>query len=138
MAEEQGKTPNPANIQAFRRDPDFVSRYANNVQIESSAFDAKMVFGILDQSSIAKGGSLAVDQHTAISLSWIEVKLLIFFLQLHVAGHEKENGKIKIPANAIPPEPPATPQPQFDNPKGREGLEFIRKMRADFIASLKD
>jgi len=137
MANE--KAPQPNTIKDFRRDPaDFVSRYANNVQVESSSFDVKMTFGILDQSALPKGGTPAVDQHTAISMSWVEAKLLIYFLQLHIAGHEKENGKIRIPDNALPPELPENPPPQFDNPQGRAGFEMIRKMRADFITSVKD
>ena len=46
-------TPKPSGfvsaIKDFRRDDIFVSRYANNVQVESNAFDLKLTFGILDQ-----------------------------------------------------------------------------------------
>jgi len=140
MADEQPKSPTVplgSTISEFHRDADFVSRYANNFQIEGTAFDAKLVFGLLDQSKASKEpGRVDCDQHTAISLSWPEVKLLIFYLQLHLAGHEKENGKVKISANALPPEPPATPPAAYDNPRGREALELIRKMRADFLAKL--
>lgn len=121
---------------ALRRAEDFVSRYANNIQFESSAFDLKVVFGLLDQSGAPKFEKASVEQHTAISLSWIEVKLLIFFLQLHLDGYEAENGKVKIPINALPAEPPAALPPQFDTPESRESLERIRKMRAAFLADL--
>jgi len=135
MANEQPKGLEiSTTITEFRRDSDFVARYANNVQAESTGFDLKLVFGILDQSRVPRGGPLAVDQHTAVNISWPEVKLLIFYLQLHLAGHEKENGKVKIPANALPAEPPVSIPPQFDNPQAREAIELVRKMRADFIA----
>jgi hypothetical protein len=124
-------------LQEIRRDQNFISVYANNVQLESNAFDVKMVFGILDQSGATKlPPILAVDQHTSVSISWPEVKLLIFFMQLHLAGYEAENGKVKVPLNAIPPEPPPVLPPQFDNEAGRKGIDLIRKMRAEFVASL--
>jgi len=140
MPDEQTNAPAdvPRIISEFRRNEDFVARYANNVQIENSAFDLKVVFGLLDQSGAAKQpvGKLAVDQHTSISLSWPEVKLLIFFMQLHLAGYEAENGKVKVPLDALPPEPPSVIPPQFDNEAGRKGMELIRKMRAEFLATL--
>lgn len=127
-----------ATQEEFRRDKDFVSRYANNFQVESTAFDLKLIFGLLDQSASIRGGKLAIEQHTAISLAWPEVKLLIYFLQLHLTGHEKENGKVKIPSNALPPEIPAVPPPQYNNSQGREAFETLRKMRAEFIAKLSE
>jgi hypothetical protein len=148
MENEQSKIPNstvgrpiaPVTTLQLRRTSDFIARYANNIQLESSAFDLKLVFGLLDHSGAAKQPpkGLAVDQHTSINLSWSEVKILLFFIQLHLAAYEKDNGKIKIPASAIPPEPPSVIPPQFDNPAGREGLDLIRRIRADFLASLSD
>ena len=127
--------PDPQTLPC-RRSGDFVSRYSNNVQLESSAFDLKLVFGLLDQSDALKIMKPSVEQHTAINLSWPEVKLLIFFMQLHLAGYEAESGKVKVPLNALPPEPPTTLPPQLDTPAGRRSLEVIRRMRAEFLASL--
>lgn len=121
----------------MRRIEDFISRYANNVQVESSAFDVKMIFGILDQSGVLKVPPVlmpSVEQHTSINLSWPEVKLLIYFLQLHLASHERDNGKVKIPVVALPPELPSSAPPPFDNPQGERVFEMMRKMRAEFIA----
>jgi hypothetical protein len=120
-----------------RRVEDFVSRYANHVQIESSAFDVKMSFGVLDQSGVLKVPPVmipSVEQHTSINISWPEVKLLMYYLQLHLASHEKENGKVKIPTNVLPPEIPATPPPPFDNPEGQQAFDLMRRLRAEFIA----
>jgi hypothetical protein len=147
MADEQIKPPAPLFIPAiaeFRRDVDFVSRYANNVQLESNAFDVKLTFGILDQRDGVKdvNAKPSVDQHTSINLSWPEAKLLVFWMQVHLAAYEKDNGKIKIPATALPAEIPANIHERLTDLKAREsvrqGLEIIRKMRVDFIASLKD
>jgi hypothetical protein len=145
MANEQKKPSGVVNpVSEFRRDVDFVSRYANNVQVESNAFDLKLTFGLLDQRGAMKDPNAppSVEQHTAINLSWPEVKLLIFWMQVHLAGFEADNGKVKIPRNALPSEIPANAHEQINDPTAREaarlGLEGIRKLRADFIASLKD
>jgi hypothetical protein len=145
MANEQKKASGAVTpVGEIRRDVDFVSRYANNVQVESNAFDLKLTFGILDQRSAMRDPNSppSVEQHTAINLSWPEVKLVIFWMQVHLAGFEADNGKVKIANNALPPEIPANAHEQISDPRAREaarvGLEAVRKLRADFIASLKD
>jgi hypothetical protein len=147
MEEVHSKAPNisststavsPVQRPDFRRTEDFVTRYANNVQLESSAFDLKIIFGLFDQSGILKQPPVTtttVDQHTSVSLSWSEVKLLIYFLQLHLASFEKDNGKVKIPVKVLPPEIPLTPPPPFDNEEGQRAFELMRRMRAEFIAN---
>jgi hypothetical protein len=117
----------------FRRDEDFIARYANNVQIESSGWDLKLVFGLLDQRDTANP---MVEQHTSINLTWPEVKIGIYVLSLHLALHEMENGKVQIPARGLPLEIPEVIPPEFDNPQGREAFAIMRKMRKEFIDSL--
>ena len=39
----------------FIRDPDFTSLYANNIRIERSVWDLKLIFGELDQSVLPAG-----------------------------------------------------------------------------------
>jgi hypothetical protein len=109
--------------------------------VESNAFDVKVLFGILDQSGSAKAPpdfQPVVEQHTSINLSWPEIKLLIYFLQLHLASHERDNGKVKIPVNALPPELPPIAPPPFNNPQGERAFELMRQMRAEFLAKLAE
>lgn len=123
----------------LERGEDFVSRYANHVQVESGPFDLKVVFGLVDQAGVAKIPPRAiVEQHTAMNLAWPEVKVLIYFMQVHLAGYEKTNGKVKIPTDALPPEIPSNLPPQYDTQEGRESIELLRRMREEFIANLKD
>ncbi len=61
-----------------KRDEDFASLYANNVQMEVSAWDLKFTFGQLDQ---AQG---FVKQHTAITVSWQQAKIMAYFLVANV------------------------------------------------------
>jgi hypothetical protein len=120
----------------FKRDEKtFSSGYANSIIVESNAFDLKLIFGLYDYRDPLKP---IIEQFSSMNIPWSEVKLLIYWMQLHLAGYERENGKIKVPTSALPPEIPSDPQPPFDNPKGREALDMMRKMRADFLAKLSE
>lgn len=130
---EMATTPTVLPTQAeTRRDEDFISAYANNVMVESNAFDLKMIFGIYDHRNALKP---VIDQFSSVNIPWPQVKVLILFLQMHVEGYELENGKIKVPDSAVPPDLQLLPA--FDNPKGRAAIELFRKMRNEFVASQK-
>ena len=84
-----------------RREDEFDSLYANNVQFEASVWDLKMVFGELDQSS----GSTIVEQHTAVTVSWPEAKIMVYYFLVNLIGYQTRNGPIGIPAAVLPPRP---------------------------------
>jgi hypothetical protein len=138
MEDAQNTAPVPAipasgaQVEVKRDESNFFAGYANSIIVESNAFDMKLIFGLYDHRNALKP---IVNQFSSMNIAWPEVKLLIFWMQIHLASYERENGKIKIPANAIPPEIPPLP-PQFDNPQGREVVELVRKLRAEFLASL--
>src|ERR1700680_2074736 len=83
----------------YRKTDDFAAGYANNVFLEGSLWDLKLVFGQNDQQI----GQNAVVQHTAITIPWPQIKVLTYFLQNHLAAHEIANGRLIIPPNVIPP-----------------------------------
>jgi hypothetical protein len=114
----------------FRRASNFSSVYANACHFEPSTFDLKMIFSILDQW----GGKFEIEQHTAVTVSWMEAKLILFFISFHVAAYEAENGKIKIPTSGLPPELPPIPEEFKDNPMVQKVREMFEKMREHFIA----
>src|SRR5882724_6093981 len=88
----------------FKRVEDFISRYANNVNLEVSVWDLKLLFGELQQPL---GESGFVEHHTAITIPWLQVKILSLYLQLNLLLHEAINGKINVPLNVMPPiQPP--------------------------------
>jgi hypothetical protein len=128
MAEETGAAP----VGEFRRTEDFASVYANNVQFELSAWDLKVIFGVLDQ----RGSKIAVEQHTSVTVSWLQAKLLNYFLEINLAIHEVEHGKIKVPELALPPVFPPPPAHLADNPVAKTMCELANKIRDEFIASL--
>jgi hypothetical protein len=75
----------------YKRGDDFQRSYANNVQLLSSNWDLEFIFGELDQSQ----GPNFVSQHTSISIPWPQAKVLLYFLSMHVSGHEAEFGRTK-------------------------------------------
>jgi hypothetical protein len=112
---------------------EFASRYANHVWYELSEWDMKLIFGQVDQGAGA-GGARVVDQHTAITIPWMQAKLMIYFLQINLAIHEGLSGKVGIPKVLFPPEPDP-PSGEQDSPQARALYEFIMGMRQRFIDS---
>lgn len=119
------------NVDVRRDESKFSSAYANSVIVESNVFDMKLTFGLLDQRDPQRA---TINQFLSINISWVEVKLLLYWMQVHLASHELENGKVRVPPQTFPPEIPAEPPPPFNNPMGREAFEVLRKMRAEFVA----
>jgi|SoiMethySBSTD1v2_1073268.scaffolds.fasta_scaffold277225_3 hypothetical protein len=115
----------------FRRVEDFISRYANNVHFEISVWDLKLLFSELQQPP---GEPAFVQQHTAITLPWVQVKLLALLLQVNIVAHETANGKIIVPANLLPPVSP--PGPEITDPQARAVLENMFNKFQELIAEL--
>ena len=104
----------------FTRGQDFVSLYANNVQYEPSVWDLKIVFGELDQSK----GPSAVEQHTGITLSWMEAKIAAYFIALHILAYQAKNGLIQIPNSVMPPRP----DPEDPTVVGAQAKDLVRHL----------
>ena len=133
MSDKPQTTPPNLAIPTIRM-PEFVSRYSNNIRFESYGMDLKLIFGQSDQAS----GSEVIEQHTAITLSWAQIKLAIYYLQVQLMVYEGQTQKpvsihpVSIPA-AFPNEPPAEVK---SDPHAKETLEKLRQLREEFIASL--
>lgn len=116
------------NVANFTRIEDFVSLYANNVQFEQSEFDLKLIFGQLDQVE----GKTRVEQHGSVTISWLQAKIFLYFLQLNLAGYEHLHGKIKVPDSLLPP-PIELPTEQEVDPALREMAELFKTLRERFF-----
>src|SRR6266851_907863 len=99
------------------KNEEMTTDYANNVMFEPSIWDLKLIFGEFSQRT----GS--VDWHTSITLPWAQVKLMIYYLQANVAAYEINEGKIRVPNPALPPEWPVITPEQAENPKALETSE---------------
>src|SRR5215469_9510418 len=90
----------------YKQSEDIAEFYANNVVFQSSLWDMKILFGELYQSA----GPNAVTQHSAVTLPWAQVKLMVYFLQLHLMGYEAVHGRIVIPKGIVPEFPKDPPK----------------------------
>jgi hypothetical protein len=84
---------------AFQRGDSYESLYANNVQFEASVWDLKAIFGQLDQAESR------IEQHTAITMPWVHVKIAAYYLLMNVIAHEAIEGPIKVSPRVTPPRP---------------------------------
>jgi hypothetical protein len=114
-----------------RRDEDFFSGYANNIYVEPSIWDLKIIFGQTDLSA----GPQVVVQHTAITLPWNYVKILSYVLRTNLAAREAEDGRIPVPSHVLVPPPKEIPPDEnfglLKHPK--EGLEAVQKIWDEFV-----
>ncbi len=130
MADEVKSSP-PAKVEVeYEKASDFISRYANNVFLESSAWDLKMIFGELDQSKVPN----KVERRVAVTIPWAQAKLLMFYLRVHIKAEEMQDGKIHIRPDLRPTESPALTEEQAKDAKFVEFYEFVKRLREDFIA----
>ena len=107
---------------------ELVAEYANNTYLEPSIWDMKIFFGQCYQSS---GGS--VDWHAAITLPWLQAKLLAHYLRVNVALDETLNGKIKVPVD-LRPNLPSDPV-EGQSPVAREA---IKRIHQEFFSELDE
>lgn len=117
------------------RSDDFSEAYANNILYEASAWDLKLIFGQLDQRDTAHP---KVELHTAITIPWPLVRLMIYWLRGQVEAHELANGRIQVPKGVIPPElPPMTDEIRKTDVNAEAVWEIFARLRKEFIESLK-
>jgi hypothetical protein len=81
-----------------------------------------------------KDGSLFIEQHTAISVPWLQAKLMSYYLTLQVGAYELSHGEIAVPESLIPSEFP--PDPSADE-KAQQMYSYIEKTRKEFFALRK-
>jgi len=131
MASSDATTPDstPQSVIDYRRTGDFLKRYANNVKFEPSVWDLNFVFGETDQQL----GPMVVVQHTAMSLSWPQVKIVAYFLRAYLAAHEAQNGRIKIHPGIIPPVPEEIPEETPDPVEFKKAVDAMLKNYDEFV-----
>jgi hypothetical protein len=120
----------PKSSIEFSKSDDFANGYANNVALESSLWDLRMIFGQNDQQL----GMNAVVQHTSVTLPWPQVKVLKYFLDSNLLTYEVQHGRIHIPPNIVPALPHELPKELVEaDPKAREVWAAIRANYDAFI-----
>jgi hypothetical protein len=115
----------------IRRATDLPSIYANNIHFELSIWDLKLIFGELQQHE----GKEVINQRLAVTIPWLQAKILSLFLQLHVAFYEAWQGKIHVPPQFRPQLPPSDQESETD-PAARAIAEAVRKKIEQLLADL--
>ena len=131
MAEkEETKSSQPDG--GFQRFEDFYTDYANNVYLESGVWDPKFIFGQLDQSV----NPPITEQRSAITIPWIQAKILNFLLTAHIKGYELANGKIVVPSAVVPPEvSPPTEEARKADPNLQKFYDELKNLREQFFGT---
>ena len=112
----------------LRPTDEFVESYANHVFMEPSFWDLKLIFGQLDQSV----EPLIVHQHTAITVPWAQVKIMIHFLRVQLYAFEAAHGKVALSQAVLPP-PPTAPTEEMlkQGPHAAQIFEEIKKLNKE-------
>lgn len=110
------------------RHESYETLYANNVQFFPSEWDLMLMFGELDPQ---EGKTV---MHTGMSIPWLQAKLMMYYLVLHVGLFELTHQKITIPPSLIPAEPEPPSGDLKDDPIAQKVYEFITKQREHFLA----
>jgi hypothetical protein len=129
-SQKQSPLPTPTPLE-YKRGEGFTSKYANNVFLESSAWDLKLVFGQVD----ANAGPNAVVQHSAITLPWAQVKVLAYLMQFHLLGHEGVNGRVVVPRSVVQPVPEHIPKAVENIPNAESTWAEMLGLYERFIAA---
>ena len=128
MPEEQQHQPR-SNVQGNTFE-NLESDYANNIALEQTAWDLKLIFG--EYSNRVQG----VEYHTSITIPWAQAKLLLYFLKVNIEAYEADHGKIYIPPASYPPTS-STIQSDPNNPGLAKLIEIIDRNREEFLKSLQ-
>lgn len=126
------KDKTPVTSLKSKRTEDFASVYANNVAVESTGWDLRLTLGELDASSGV------VEQHTAVTMPWALVKLLVYLLKVQIAAFEIQNKPIDLlpfmmPAEIVPPSSELAKSPQV-----QEVYKTLLELRKELISSIKE
>ncbi len=105
--------------------------YANNVLIEQTIWDIKLIFGEYS------GRLNSVEWHTSVTLPWAQAKLLAYYLQINIAFREMHEGPIKIPDPVIPELPPPLTAEQEKDPAMLALRKFIEEQREMYFKPSK-
>lgn len=123
-------TQTPTIPQQFERTDDFRDLYANNVIFEQSAWDLKLIFGTIDQSS----GTTTIKQQLAVTIPWPQAKLALFWLRFQIEAAEIGfEAKIPIRRELLPAEWPQLSEEEEQNPETKKLGELYTKLRAEFL-----
>ena len=79
--------------------PDFVSLYANDTQFQTSPWDIRLIFGVIDTVPTNENPTMVVKKTGEVRMSPQHAKKITQLLLEQLAGYEKRFGPIPQPTN---------------------------------------
>src|SRR5262245_7106151 len=109
--------------------PNFIELYANNVRLETSVWDLRLILGALDQSDM---NDVQVRVSGTVNIPWRQAKLLAYFMVMNMLYHEASNGHITLPAGLITQDFPVIDELK-DDPKAIDLVARINRLREELF-----
>jgi hypothetical protein len=81
------------------RSPDYFSVYANDLQMQTTPWDIRLIFGLITSVPIDSTGVVTVTQIGELRLSPQLAKLVTMVLTQQLRGYEEQFGEIPLPRN---------------------------------------
>ncbi len=109
------------------KDPRYFELYANNVNFESSIWDLKMLFAVLEQDP----ESPPFRQLCAVRIPWAQAKLMAYYLFMNIVFQEERQEKIHLPESLTPKPIEGLLDDLPNDDKARVIVQRIQRMRAE-------
>jgi len=108
--EEAPSISNPPNWAYVQPEGGLQRLYANAFRFTQSEADVRITFGEGIDVDV-EANTVIVQERTAVTMSWLQLKLMVDYLQQAVSAFERRNGAIKRPALPLLPEDEKRMQP---------------------------
>jgi|ERR1035438_6626031 hypothetical protein len=79
------------------RSPDYFSVYANDLQMQTTPWDIRLIFGLITGTPVDHTGVVNVTQLGELRLSPQLAKLVAMILTQQLRGYEEQFGEIPLP-----------------------------------------
>lgn len=79
------------------RSPDYFSVYANDLQMQTTPWDIRLIFGLITSTPVDNTGVVTVTQLGELRLSPQLAKLVTMILTQQLRGYEEQFGEIPLP-----------------------------------------
>lgn len=106
--------------------------YANIVNFGATAWDVRLLFGQV----IKRGEQEEFEPRVAVTIPWLQAKVMSAYLQLNIFAYEKMSGKIDVPPNLLPSLP--QPSPEITDPNFKAMTELLQKKLEQILATMSD
>ena len=132
---DDANTSQTENQVKVQRAMDFVSYYANNFLVDTTAWDLSMTFGEFEK---LPDGTQASTQRLSVTVPVGLAKLMVFWLRVQILAYEVRLGKrVTLRADVIPAVPPLVPPELQSDPVTVKMYDEFERLRQDLLQSLE-